>query len=85
MFSMIAVALLYGGDVAWVRLRIARHQDPRSTMEVRTLLAVPLKDGRMSYAPGSTETRTCVNALFPQLGVVPCWYLERHTRQVVQY
>ena len=27
------------------------------------------------------EAQTCVNALFPRAGYVPCWYLQRHPEQ----
>ena len=82
---LITAALLYGGDFAWVRLRMANHQNPLDSLQVRTLLAVPLKNNRVEYIPGAAETRTCVQSLFPQLGVQPCWYLSRHTHRVVEF
>ncbi len=76
---VVAVLLLYAGDVAWLRLRLARHADAIGSVEVQVLVAVPLKNGRTEYIPGDTENDQCVRALFPQLGLPPCWYLQRHT------
>jgi len=81
----IAILLAYVADAAWVRLRMARHRDPTSAVQVRVTLAVPQKSGRIEFAPGTTETRTCIHTLFPQLGLAPCWYLERHTRKQVNF
>ena len=63
----------------------ANHRDPTGTVKVRVLLAVPQKGGRTEYIPGDTETKTCVHSLFPQLGLQPCWYAERHTRKQINY
>jgi len=52
---------------------------------VRVMLAVPQKNGRIEFAPGTTETRYCVHSWFPHLGLAPCWYLERHTRKQVNF
>ena len=81
----IAILLAYVGDAAWVRLRMARHRDPTSAVQVRVMLAVPQKNGRIEFAPGTTETRYCVHSWFPHLGLAPCWYLERHTRKQVNF
>lgn len=82
---VIAAALTYAADTAWVWLRMANHNDPTGTVQVRVLLAVPLKNGRTAYTPGATETRTCVHSLFPHASLEPCWYAVRHTRKQVNY
>jgi hypothetical protein len=81
----IAAALVYAADAAWVRLRRANHHDPTSAVQVRVMLAVPQKSGRVEFIPGGTETKSCVHALFPHLGLDPCWYVERHTRKQVDF
>jgi len=83
----IAIAFLafYVGDAAWVRVRLAGHRDPTGSVKVRVLLAVPQKGGRIEYIPGNTETQACVHSVFPQIGLPPCWYAERHTRRQVDY
>jgi len=82
---LIALLALYVGDATWVRVRLARHHDPTGSVKVRVLLAVPQKSGRMEYIPGNTETQSCVHSVFPQIGLPPCWYAERHTRREVDY
>jgi hypothetical protein len=81
----IAVVLVYAADAAWVRLRMANHQDPTSAIQVRVMLAVPQKNGRIEFTPGNTETQSCVRSWFPHLGLEPCWYVERHTRKQVDF
>lgn len=81
----ISIALVYLADSAWVYLRIWRHHDPTSAVEVSVMLAIPQKNNRIEFAPGDSETQPCVHSLFPHLGLVPCWYLERHTRKQINF
>jgi hypothetical protein len=37
----------------------------------------------VEYMFDSTANQECVHALLPQMGRSPCWYLERHTRQML--
>jgi hypothetical protein len=78
---LLAALLLYGAD----RVSLALRKTPVRSVEVETMLEVPQKSGRVEYIPGGTETRTCVQSLFPHLGSPPCWYLERHRRRAVHY
>jgi hypothetical protein len=48
---------------------------------VRTLYAVPRKDGKAELDFGDPETQTCVHSLFPHLGYDPCWYTKRQNQQ----
>ena len=41
--------------------------------------AVQQKNGKTVYLFNPPEPQTCVHALFPHAGFVPCWYLQRHT------
>ena len=82
---VIAAVLVYTADAAWVRLRLANHREATSTVQVRILLAVPQKGGRVEYIPGDPQTQTCVLSMFPHLGFEPCWYVTRHTRKQVNY
>jgi hypothetical protein len=77
----VLAAITYVGDYLAVRVRIAWHRSPFDTMEIQRLHAIRLKSGRYDITLDEPEMQTCVHALFPHLGSVPCWYLARHTRQ----
>ena len=46
--------------------------------------AVGLKNHKVEYMRSEPQTQTCAHTLFPQLGYQPCWYLQRHRRQVIE-
>jgi len=78
-----AGALLYGGDYLALRLRIPGNREPFGAVDVQRSYTVPLKSGRTEYYFDPPVPQRCVNSLFPHFGSPPCWYLRRHTRQVV--
>ena len=78
---VLLAALVYAGDDLTVRVRMAWHRDPFDVMEIQRLLAVRLKGKKIEFMLDDAQTQTCVHALFPQPGYVPCWWLARHTRQ----
>jgi hypothetical protein len=81
--ALLALAGLYAGDYLSARYRIPGNRQTLGSVQVRTLWAVRMKNGRFEYSLGDTETQTCVRSLFPQLGYTPCWYLSRHaTRRI---
>jgi hypothetical protein len=82
---VLGVILLYVCDALWVRFRIATRRDAKGSVQVRVLLAVPQKGGRTEFIPGNTETQVCVYSMFPQVGLPPCWYAQRHTRKEVDF
>jgi hypothetical protein len=43
--------------------------------------AVQQKSGKTQFLFNPPHAETCVKALFPHAGFVPCWYLQRHTEQ----
>ncbi len=77
------VALAYIADDFSVHRRMAHRTktDPLETTQVRTLYAVPRKDGKAELDFGDPETQTCVHSLFPHLGYDPCWYTKRQNQQ----
>ena len=75
------VALVYAGDYLAVRVRVAWHRDPFDVMEIQRLLTVRLKGKKIEFMLDDAQTQTCVHALFPHQGYVPCWWLARHTQQ----
>jgi hypothetical protein len=85
LWAALAMMLAYGADAAWVWARQAKHQDPTGSVQVRVLLAVPQKGGRIEFVPGGVEMQKCVHSVFPQIGLPPCWYAERHTRKEVDF
>jgi hypothetical protein len=83
--AAIGILISFAVDAAWVRLRLANHRDPTSRVQVTTMYAVTLKSGRTEFDPGGTDLQSCVRALFPHLGLEPCWYVERHTSRQVHF
>ncbi len=82
--GLLAAALLaYVADVAWLHARLANRGDVIGSVQVEVVVTVPLKNGRTGLMPGDTEVDRCVRALFPHLGLPPCWYLQRHTTRRV--
>jgi hypothetical protein len=74
-------ALAYATDYAVFRYRIATNRQPFAQIMVYSYDAVPQKGGKTQFIFSPPELQTCVSTLFPQAGVVPCWYLRRHTEQ----
>ena len=74
---------LYAGDYAALRVRIARH-GPNSVLSTVTVFyAAPIKGEKVSIFYDQPQAQPCVRSVFPQLGHMPCWYLRRHTVQLV--
>jgi hypothetical protein len=79
------LAVAYLGDHFSLVYRIPNGRQQYGTVEVQKLLAVPQKDRRTEYIADPPQAQSCVHALFPQLGLTPCWYLARHANQQVNY
>jgi hypothetical protein len=78
-------ALAYAVDFTLFRYRVARNRQPYGQITVMSYDAIPQKSGRTQFIFHPPEPQTCVNALFPHAGYVPCWYLQRHTEQVTNF
>lgn len=81
-------AIVYAGDYALVRLRVANPRMGKAfdSVQVVRLLAIPLKSGKVDYELDATQpeaTVTCVRALFPHLGYQPCWYVRRQSQKPI--
>jgi hypothetical protein len=71
--------LIYAGDDLW-----ARHQGrPTEEVKVYRLYAAMNRWNEVEYSVGTPVMQTCVDALMPHFGYVPCWYLRRHTYQQI--
>ena len=77
--------LLYLGDYVSIVYRVPGGREQFGSVEVQKLLAVPQKNHKTEYIADPPETQQCAYSLFPQLGLLPCWYLSRHANQQVNY
>ncbi len=73
----------YAIDFAVLRYRAATNKNPFGQVTVSVYFATPLKDGKMEYDFQQPQDQRCVNALYPHMGMQPCWYLSRHREQRV--
>ncbi len=85
---VLLVALLYGSDYLYVRIRML-HPTPTVPFEpLKTLrvLAIPEKNGKTEYevdAQNPEQVVTCVHSLFPHSGYLPCWYVKPRINQPI--
>jgi hypothetical protein len=80
-FALVATALAYSVDYVVFRYRVAENRQPFGQVTVYSYDAVAQKSGKTQLIFNPPEVQTCVNALFPHAGYVPCWYLQRHSEQ----
>lgn len=79
---VVGVALLaFGVDYAVLRIRAAANWNAYGSVTVNHYTAVLLKNGKTNMTFDPPQPWTCVNALFPHQGYLPCWYLTRHPDQ----
>ena len=78
---VILVCILWVGDLIAVKLR----RDPLSVVQINKIYAIPQKGGKTEFDAGDPESQTCVNSIFSHLGYSPCWYVNRHRNQQVNY
>jgi hypothetical protein len=73
-----AAALAYGLDYAVFRIRAATSRNAYGSVTVNHYYAVLQKNGKTQFIFDPPQAQTCVNALFPHAGWLPCGYLRRH-------
>jgi hypothetical protein len=79
---MAALLALYGLDLLSVLAGVPSR--PRySTVTINRFYYINEKFNKFSYEPISSVDEQCVNAMFPQFGARPCWYVQRHTSQTI--
>jgi hypothetical protein len=78
---VILVCILWVGDLISVKLR----RDPVSVVQINKIYAISQKGGKTEFDAGDPESQTCVNSIFSHLGYRPCWYVQRHRNQQVNY
>ena len=83
--TILAVAgiatLAFGLDYAVFRTRAAANWNAYGSVTVDHYYAVLQKSGKTTFIFDPPGPQTCVNALFPHAGYLPCWYLSRHPEQ----
>jgi len=80
--TVVGLALLaFGLDYAVFRIRVATGRNPYGSVTVTHYYAVLQKNGKTAFMFDPPQPQTCVNALFPHVGSLPCWYLSRHPEQ----
>jgi hypothetical protein len=81
-FSVVALAAVaFGLDYAVFRIRAATHRNAYGSLTVNHYYAILQKNGKTQFIFDPPQVQTCVNALFPHQGWLPCWYLTRHPEQ----
>jgi hypothetical protein len=78
---VVAVVLAYGLDYAVFRIRAATNWNAYGSVTVNHYYAVLQKNGKTQFILDPPQAQTCVHALFPHGGWLPCWYLSRHPEQ----
>ena len=73
------LALVYVVDDLAVRYRLTRGSADDPLDVVSVYYATRLKHTSIEIFYNQPVNETCVRAVFPHLGHVPCWYLRRHT------
>ena len=73
--------LAFGLDYAVFRVRVVAKWDAYGSVVVDHYYAVLQKNGKTELIFDPPGPQTCVNALFPHAGWMPCWYLSRHPEQ----
>jgi hypothetical protein len=86
--ALILLALVYAGDYAVLRYRIARGKNDEAfgTVTMERLYAIPQKSGKTEYefdAQQPEVTLPCVHSLFPHASQSPCWYLRRNSQKPI--
>jgi len=80
--TLLAAAVLYGLDDLSARIGVPAR--PRfSTFTINRFYRVNEKFNKFSLDPMPAVQEQCVNALFPHSGSQPCWYVSRHTMQMI--
>jgi hypothetical protein len=73
--------LLFAADYMVFRIRAATNRNAYGVVTVNHYYAVLQKNGKTQFIFDPPQDQTCVHALFPHAGFLPCWYLIRHPDQ----
>jgi len=73
-------AFTFASDEVWARIQ----GRPVEQIKVDRVYAVLDRWNRVEYSVGTPVIETCIDALMPHFGYVPCWYLQRHTLREIR-
>jgi hypothetical protein len=79
----VSFVALFAGDYVLLRYRFAAHGIGAVTAKLVTYDAAMRKDSKFSVYYDQPQTETCVRAIFPWLGLEPCWYARRHSVRIL--
>ena len=71
--------LIYFADDLYARSR----GRPVEHIQVGRVYAAVNHFNQVEYSIGPSAIETCVEALMPHFGYMPCWYLQRHRIQQI--
>jgi hypothetical protein len=83
LYVIAALVVIYIGDYVSVRYGIPHNRPQMGFVTIHQYYAVPQKNRSTEYMAAQPFVQTCVHSLFPHFGDPPCWYLNRHTKQVI--
>jgi hypothetical protein len=79
----VSLIILFAGDFLVLRIRIAAQGVAGVTQKVTTFQAALLKDNKFNVYFDQPQIQTCVRSIFPWLDDTPCWYVRRHTVNIL--
>jgi hypothetical protein len=74
---LIAAAMLYMGDWAVWKMRVA-HGGGTGSVQVTRMVVATLKGNKEEYYPQDTETVSCSVSIFPWTSDGACWWVRGH-------
>lgn len=79
------LALVYAADDLSLRYRIPKSRQVFGSVTIERYDAISEKNNRTEFVYEAPIVETCVHSLFPHLGYAPCWYVNRHREQRINY
>jgi len=82
---LLALALTYAGDYAWLRYRMRKPTatNPFESVSIDRMYAILQKNGKSEFVPTDPINTTCVHSMFPHASYNPCWYVTRQKNQTI--
>jgi hypothetical protein len=79
---LLVACVLYGLDYLSALAGVPSR--PRyETVTINRFFFINEKYDKFSYEPIPSVQETCVNALLPEIGARPCWYVRRHRVETI--
>jgi len=76
-----AAGLIFCLDFMVFKVRAAAKWNAYGSVTVNHYYAVAQKSGKTQLIFDPPQAQTCIHALFPHAGMLPCWYLTKHPDQ----